>query len=614
MSSPLVPASLIGIKLGNYRIERLLGRGRMGLVYLARDEALLRPIAVKVLSWSAPEAQSQNPEAWLLSEARNIARVSHPGVIQVYGVAKHGPYAYIAMEYVDGVSADRFIEERGPMAPGMATEILLQIATALQAAHECDVIHRDVKPANILIRSDGSAKLGDFGMAIHDPVPSPTTTGHTQVGTPLYTAPEIWAGAQASPATDLYALGATYHQLLTGHPPFEAADLPSLINAHQHQEPPLLAGRASRLPEPCLELLQRCLAKLPSDRIASAQALTWMARGALRSLERSRPGTHSAPPSSARVRVPHDALGILGLSQAPFADLDSVMDLESFEPFQSIAVELRACLGVVGASVHFLGQPGSGRAPLLRSLLTKEFWPGPQAWVEVNAESLGRSLEQRVCRAFGALPSTVLSNDSALEGLLEHLGGASKAGAALLVVEASVPLRAHARDLEAISRAASSTGYFSVVVLGGFEAGQALIDPAIVTLPPFLAPQLLIYLRTRISRAQEAGRTPLLVTPDAALLLQARSGGNLKRVNRIATRMLGLAAIQRARVLTSSLVWAAANSVDGVVATVPSSNWPPRDVLTILNGERLTAGVEPREPKLEFERLSEHEAEPEVSY
>ncbi|HEX2672405.1 MAG TPA: protein kinase, partial [Polyangiaceae bacterium] len=140
MASSSSPTNLIGAKLGNFRIERLIGRGRMGMVYLAQDEALLRPIAVKLLAWALPDSQNHDPEAWLLAEARNIARVSHPAVIQVYGVAKHGPYAYIAMEYVDGVSADRVVDERGPFGPVQATEILLHIAGALQAAHECGVI------------------------------------------------------------------------------------------------------------------------------------------------------------------------------------------------------------------------------------------------------------------------------------------------------------------------------------------------------------------------------------------------------------------------------------------------------------------------------------------
>jgi len=154
---------LAGLKLGNYRLVRVLGRGNMGVVYLATDEALLRPTAVKVLTWSPAE---HDPEAWFLAEARNVAKLNHPSVVQIYSVARHGSYRYIAMEYVAGVSADARVSELGPFAAEQATEVILQLAAALELAHTSGIIHRDVKPGNILINGDGAAKLGDFGMAI----------------------------------------------------------------------------------------------------------------------------------------------------------------------------------------------------------------------------------------------------------------------------------------------------------------------------------------------------------------------------------------------------------------------------------------------------------------
>src|ERR1041384_6334324 len=110
--------NLAGAKLGNYRLLRILGRGNMGVVYLATDEALLRPTAVKVLTWSPVE---HDPEAWFLAEARSVARLNHPSVIQIYSVAKHGPYCYIAMEYVDGVSADVMVSREGRFSAERAT-------------------------------------------------------------------------------------------------------------------------------------------------------------------------------------------------------------------------------------------------------------------------------------------------------------------------------------------------------------------------------------------------------------------------------------------------------------------------------------------------------------
>src|SRR5512138_121488 len=156
---------LTGLKLGNYRLERLLGRGRMGVVYLAKDEALLRPTAIKILSWKEAEAQGHDPVKWFLAEARLVARINRPRVVQIYGAARQDDHCYIAMEYVVGRSAEAMVRD-GPLAPGAATEILLQAASALHAAHRSGVIHRDVKPANLLVGPSGATKLGDFGMAL----------------------------------------------------------------------------------------------------------------------------------------------------------------------------------------------------------------------------------------------------------------------------------------------------------------------------------------------------------------------------------------------------------------------------------------------------------------
>ena len=190
---------LSGLKLGNYRLERLLGRGRMGVVYLAKDEALLRPTAIKILSWKAAEAQGHDPVKWFLAEARLVARINHPRVVQIYGAARQDDHCYIAMEYVVGQSAESMVQD-GPIAPEIATDIILQAAAALHAAHRSGVIHRDVKPANLLVGPGGVTKLGDFGMALGS---AELTAGnaHVRVGTPYYTAPEVWTGAAATAAS-----------------------------------------------------------------------------------------------------------------------------------------------------------------------------------------------------------------------------------------------------------------------------------------------------------------------------------------------------------------------------------------------------------------------------
>ena len=286
--------NLAGAKLGNYRLLRMLGRGNMGVVYLATDEALLRPTAVKVLTWSPAE---HDPEAWFLAEARSVARLNHPSVVQIYSVARHGPHRYIAMEYVEGVSADVMVARKGPFSAERATEVILQLAAALELAHASGIIHRDVKPGNILIKGDGTAKLGDFGMAVSA---LRTPRHEIRAGTPHYFAPEIWRGEPATIATDIYALGATYYYLLTGRPPLDGATIAGLSVAHQRQEVVAPPEMAADVAAACMRVVRRCMAKVAIERFESARAVAWEARGVLRELES--PGM--SPPGESRGRRP----------------------------------------------------------------------------------------------------------------------------------------------------------------------------------------------------------------------------------------------------------------------------------------------------------------------
>jgi serine/threonine-protein kinase len=279
----LESVELVGKQLAYFRLERILGRGRMGVVYLATDTILLRPTALKVLSWSMPKTNGQNPEAWFLAEARSLARVNHPHVIQIYAAAKQATRCFIAMEFVDGGPAHRWIERGGPFSPERATEILVQVAGALHAAHSAGVVHCDIKPENILISNSGMVKLGDFGMArLLSTERMTITMGPLRAGTPLYTAPELWRGGVATPATDIYSLGVTYFYLLTGRPPLEGKDIHSLRTAHLEAPVPDVRSLAPHVPAECGHIVKRCLAKSASDRYASAQVLGWEALGLLR--------------------------------------------------------------------------------------------------------------------------------------------------------------------------------------------------------------------------------------------------------------------------------------------------------------------------------------------
>ena len=320
---------LVGAKLGNYRLERLIGRGRMGVVYLANDVALLRPTAVKVLSWSAAEAQGQDPVQWFLAEARLVARINHPRVVQIYGAARHGGYCYIAMEYVPGHSVEAALAECGTMPPERATDVLLQAASALHAAHRSGVVHRDVKPANLLIGNDGVTKLGDFGMAF-GAAGAPVGQARVRAGTPYYTAPEVWRGEPASAASDIYSLGAPYFELLTGRPPFPGTDVAAVEQAHLRAPVPDPRELAPGLPASCAALLQRALAKSPRERHASAQVLAQDGRQVLQALAAAGEavaGPRTRPPPSPPARRPLSPVEgslskELGFAHRPFFTAD----------------------------------------------------------------------------------------------------------------------------------------------------------------------------------------------------------------------------------------------------------------------------------------------------
>jgi serine/threonine protein kinase len=591
---------LAGTKLGNYRLLRVLGRGNMGVVYLATDEALLRPTAVKVLTWSPAE---HDPEAWFLAEARSVARLNHPSVIQIYSVARHGPHRYIAMEYVEGVSADVMVSRKGPFSAERATETILQLAAALELAHASGIIHRDVKPGNILIKSDGTAKLGDFGMAVST---QRATRHEVRAGTPHYFAPEIWRGEPATIATDIYALGATYFYLLTGRPPLDGATIAVLSAAHQRQEvvaPPELAADVAAA---CMRVVRRCMAKSAAERFESARAVAWEARGVLRELEspgliapaEPRRRSDTTPPPS--LREPDAAWQARGFRFEPFTDLDPSEPPFRGAPFDGLRRELGARIAASGSTVIVAGAPGSGRTVLARSVLAAN--TGRGAYVDVGHSARPGGVIQRVARAFGAVASPASSGSPELEGLLEALASSSPfSGAPLVVVDGVVAGTRAAADVSVLARAARSTRYFSVLVVGpgelSTELGGSIPASAVVTVPALTPLQISQYLDAWLRATRQPTAPPLLITVDAALIAGHRANGNLDQLNAFARQMIE----RGGPVLTSWDAWTASDDrhVEGVAEPPARPRaWPTPEVLQLINHCRVAAGLGERNPPI----------------
>lgn len=608
----------LGTKLGNYRIERLLGRGRMGVVYLARDEALLRATAVKMLSWAMPEPQGQNPEAWFLAEARNVARVNHPHVVQIYGVAKHGTHCYIAMEYVDGGSADAWIEKNGPFSYEQALEILTHMADALHAAHLANVIHRDIKPENLLIGRDGKTKLGDFGMAHHQG--NNRNADSNRAGTPHYTAPEIWRGEGASASTDLYALGATFHYLLTGRPPFAATDLQQLIHAHLNAPIPVLPTSTHRLSASCQTLLNRCLAKHPKQRFESAEALGAQIRQLIRGRDSFPPGPESTPTTTvtlapAKTSVLPSVLPTiaenfeqLGFEREPFGRVDADFLPYDGEPIRSARRALRTWLEQTKTPLMMVtGEVGSGKSSLVASTLGPRATPAVWA-LDISCANTGapRFLVSKALRQSGVIPAVETGKHGLVESFVARcLEQSSGNGQVVLVIRDVTREHCNFEDLTSLAMAAKQCGAFRLVLLGDAVARDFLasthfgpqgIPCDTIHLPALGTLEVQSYVKAWLQTSHDPLIRSVLFTPDALLLMAHRSRGNLAELNRLSQSMLGVAVRQGRRVLDS---WDAYSAMQekAVRAAGRPAVWPTPDVLSILNRYRQAAGVMPRRPQ-----------------
>jgi eukaryotic-like serine/threonine-protein kinase len=254
---------------GRYELVRPLGHGAMATVDLARDVELDRPVALKRLAENL--ARDEELRRRFVREARLAARLAHPNVVRVFDVGEDDGRPFIAMEYVQGETLAELVARRGPLRPAEAAALGMQMCAGLAAAHAAGLVHRDVKPQNLLLGTDGVLKLGDFGIAVGHEGTRLTLAG-TVLGTAGYLAPEQARGEQVTAAADIYAVGAVLYELLAGEPSLTAGSLTEFGSGDGFQAPDLAARRPD-VPAELVAAVTGCLSVRPEDRPASAAAL-----------------------------------------------------------------------------------------------------------------------------------------------------------------------------------------------------------------------------------------------------------------------------------------------------------------------------------------------------
>ncbi len=254
---------------GRYRIVRRLGQGGMARVFLAQDESLHRQVAVKVLA----DRHSDDPHfiERFQREARAAARLNHPNIVQVYDQSQTAGMSYIVQEYVEGETLKDLIRRESPIEPRRAITIALQILAALRVAHQQGVIHRDVKPQNILVQLDGKIKVADFGIASAGD--TEMTEAGSIVGTAQYLAPEQARGLSVGPPADLYAVGIVLYEMLSGRVPFEGESAVTVAMRHVQEAPEALTDRNPLVPDALESVVMRALTKDPTQRYQSADEM-----------------------------------------------------------------------------------------------------------------------------------------------------------------------------------------------------------------------------------------------------------------------------------------------------------------------------------------------------
>lgn len=314
---------------GRYELDELpIGKGGMGEVWLGRDVKLDREVAVKLIRFPG-DGSDQEFVRRFVRESRITARLEHPGVPAVYDVGTHDGRPFMVMQRIRGISVADLVAEQGPLPIGWAAAIAAQTCSVLAAAHDAALVHRDLKPGNLMLCPDGTVRVLDFGLAVAlaSADSQITRTGQT-LGTPAYMAPELVLAGTTGPRTDLYALGCTLFEMITGRSPFRGATAYAVMSKHVDELPASIRALRSDVPQTLASLVEELLAKNPDQRPAAAAEVYERLLPFATGLE-ILPGVLTPPPVHSPVRMYAAVVArVLGLASTAAPPSVSDVDLD----------------------------------------------------------------------------------------------------------------------------------------------------------------------------------------------------------------------------------------------------------------------------------------------